>query len=154
MPRIIPLRLAAVCALVLSLTFVFTALAVAKGPLAELRVVGSGGKVLAEKPVPTTRRSAFRPLAAATAVKANVSDRASAQTAASRNGVILGIYATLSSRVELAKVGDRSPGFRDQGGRAFPGTRCRPQWLTREAPANSSTRSQWRDHAGLAPDFP
>jgi len=52
MPRIIPLRLAAVCALVLSLTFVFTALAVAKGPLAELRVVGSGGKVLAEKPVP------------------------------------------------------------------------------------------------------
>src|SRR5690242_20393856 len=52
MPRIIPLRLAAVCALVLSLTFAFTALAAAKSPLAELRVVGAGGKVLAEKPVP------------------------------------------------------------------------------------------------------
>src|SRR6476659_6539079 len=35
MPRIIPLRLAAVCALVLSLTFAFTALAAAKAPLAE-----------------------------------------------------------------------------------------------------------------------
>jgi hypothetical protein len=51
MPRITTFRLAAVCALALSLTFVFTALAAAKGPLAELRVVGSGGKVLAEKPV-------------------------------------------------------------------------------------------------------
>ncbi|HEU5252646.1 MAG TPA: hypothetical protein VFU16_04870 [Solirubrobacterales bacterium] len=51
MPRIIPLRLAAICALALSLTFAFTALAAAKGPLAELRVVGAGGKVLAEKPV-------------------------------------------------------------------------------------------------------
>jgi hypothetical protein len=51
MPRIIPFRLAAVCALALSLTFAMTAVAAAKGPLAELRVVGSGGKVLAEKPV-------------------------------------------------------------------------------------------------------
>jgi len=57
MPRIIPLRLAAICALALSLTFAFTALAVAKGPLAELRVVGSGGKVLAEKPVPMASTS-------------------------------------------------------------------------------------------------
>jgi len=52
MPRITPFRLAAVCALALSLTFSFAALAAAKGPLAELRVVGTGGKVLAEKPVP------------------------------------------------------------------------------------------------------
>jgi hypothetical protein len=51
MPRIIPFRLAAVCALALSLTFAITAIAAAKAPLAELRVVGSGGKVLAEKPV-------------------------------------------------------------------------------------------------------
>jgi hypothetical protein len=49
MPRITPFRLAAVCALALSLTFAFTAVAVAKGPKADLRVVGSGGKVLAEK---------------------------------------------------------------------------------------------------------
>lgn len=54
MPRITPFRLAAVCALALSLTFAFAALAAAKGPLAELRVVGAGGKVLAEKPVPMT----------------------------------------------------------------------------------------------------
>jgi hypothetical protein len=51
MPRSTRFRLAAVCALALSVTFVFTAFAAAKGPLAELRVVGSGGKVLAEKPV-------------------------------------------------------------------------------------------------------
>jgi hypothetical protein len=51
MPRITTFRLAAVCALALSLTFAFTAIAAAKAPLAELRVVGSGGKVLAEKPV-------------------------------------------------------------------------------------------------------
>jgi hypothetical protein len=51
MPRIIPFRLVAVCALALSLTFAFAAIAAAKAPLAELRVVGSGGKVLAEKPV-------------------------------------------------------------------------------------------------------
>jgi hypothetical protein len=51
MPRSTPIRLAVVCALALSLTFVLTAVAAAKGPLAELRVVGSGGKVLAEKPV-------------------------------------------------------------------------------------------------------
>jgi hypothetical protein len=52
MPRITPFRLAAVCALALSLTLAMAAGAWAKGPLAELRVVGSGGKVLAEKPVP------------------------------------------------------------------------------------------------------
>jgi hypothetical protein len=51
MPRITLFRLAAVCALALSLTFAFTALAAAKGPSADLRVVGTGGKVLAEKTV-------------------------------------------------------------------------------------------------------
>jgi hypothetical protein len=52
MPRITPFRLAAVCALAISLTFAFAAGAIAKGPFAVLRVVGSGGKVLAEKPTP------------------------------------------------------------------------------------------------------
>jgi hypothetical protein len=51
MPRITPFRLAAVCALALSLTFVVTAAAAAKGLRADLRVVGAGGKVLAEKTV-------------------------------------------------------------------------------------------------------
>ncbi|HEU4463092.1 MAG TPA: hypothetical protein VFR75_10925 [Solirubrobacterales bacterium] len=51
MPRLIPFRLAAACALALSLTLCFTAVAAAKGLQADLRVVGSGGKVLAEKPV-------------------------------------------------------------------------------------------------------
>lgn len=55
MPRIIPFRLAAVCVLALSLTLAFAVGAVAKGPLADLRVVGAGGKVLAEKPVPMTK---------------------------------------------------------------------------------------------------
>ncbi|HEX2266147.1 MAG TPA: hypothetical protein VHH14_07670 [Solirubrobacterales bacterium] len=52
MPRITPFRLAAVCALALSLTLAFAAGAWAKGPLTELRVVGAGGKVLTERPVP------------------------------------------------------------------------------------------------------
>ncbi|HWJ43688.1 MAG TPA: hypothetical protein VNR67_09660 [Solirubrobacterales bacterium] len=51
MPRINPFRLAVVCALALSTTMAFTALAAAKGLQADLRVVGSGGKVLAEKTV-------------------------------------------------------------------------------------------------------
>lgn len=50
MPRIIPFRPAAACALALSLTLAFAGVAAAKGPTAELRVVGNGGKVLAEKP--------------------------------------------------------------------------------------------------------
>lgn len=49
MPRLIPFRLAAVCALVLILSLSFAAGASAKGFAAELRVVGSGGKLLAEK---------------------------------------------------------------------------------------------------------
>jgi hypothetical protein len=51
MPRITLFRLAAVCALALSLMFAFTAVAAAKGLQADLRVVGTGGKVLAEKTV-------------------------------------------------------------------------------------------------------
>lgn len=51
MPRITPFRPAAVCALAMSLTFAFTAVASAKGPMADLRVVGAGSKVLAEKTV-------------------------------------------------------------------------------------------------------
>lgn len=39
-------------------------------------------------------------------------------------------------------------------GRTFPEAPCRPQWLTRVAPAASFARSQWRDRAGFAPDFP
>jgi hypothetical protein len=51
MPRLIPFRLAAACALALSMTLCFTAVAAAKGLQANLLVVGSGGKVLADKPV-------------------------------------------------------------------------------------------------------
>ncbi len=57
MPRITPFRLAAVCALALSLTFAITAVASAKGLMADLRVVGTGGKVLAEKTVPSVNVS-------------------------------------------------------------------------------------------------
>lgn len=53
MSRITPFRLAAACVLALSLTFAFTAVAGAKGLKADLRVVGSGGKVLAEQTVPS-----------------------------------------------------------------------------------------------------
>lgn len=48
MPRLSPFRLVAACALALTLVLSTAALAVAKGPVADLRVIGSGGKVLAE----------------------------------------------------------------------------------------------------------
>src|SRR3954447_2689439 len=56
-------------------------------------------------PLPITRSSALKPAAEAPAVRARVIDRASVHAAASRNGVILGIYATLSSRVVMAWPG-------------------------------------------------
>jgi hypothetical protein len=49
MPRFIPFRLAAVCALALVLSLAIAASAVAKGVSADLRVVGKGGKVLTEQ---------------------------------------------------------------------------------------------------------
>jgi hypothetical protein len=48
MPRLVSFRLAAACALALILVFSLTAVAAAKGPVADLRVVGKGGKTLAE----------------------------------------------------------------------------------------------------------
>jgi hypothetical protein len=57
MPRITPFRLAAACSLALTLTFVLAASAVAKGFPADLRVVGAGGKVLAERSVTTADTS-------------------------------------------------------------------------------------------------
>jgi len=51
MPRITPSRLAAACALAFTLSMSLAAGASAAGFKAELRVVGSGSKVLAEKPV-------------------------------------------------------------------------------------------------------
>jgi hypothetical protein len=49
MPRFIPFRLAAVCALALVLSLSIAAAALAKGVNADLRVVGHGGKVLTEE---------------------------------------------------------------------------------------------------------
>jgi hypothetical protein len=57
MPRIISFRLAAACALALSMTLAFTAVAAGKGLQADLRVVGAGGKVLAEKTLPAANVS-------------------------------------------------------------------------------------------------
>lgn len=48
MPRLIPFRLAAVSALALALLLSSAALALAKGPVADLRVVGADGKILDE----------------------------------------------------------------------------------------------------------
>jgi len=51
MPRLIPFRPAAACALALIAVLVPATAAVAKGPLVDLRVVGSGGKLLTERSV-------------------------------------------------------------------------------------------------------
>jgi hypothetical protein len=48
MPRLVPFRLAAACALVLLSMLSLTATALAKGPIADIRVVGKNGKVLAD----------------------------------------------------------------------------------------------------------
>src|SRR5215218_7433947 len=53
MPRFTPFRLAAACTLALSLSLVLATGASAAGFKAELRVVGSGGKALVEKPIAT-----------------------------------------------------------------------------------------------------
>jgi hypothetical protein len=53
MPRLIPTRLAAACALALILVLSTAALAAAKGTRAELRVVNAAGKQLAEKTLKT-----------------------------------------------------------------------------------------------------
>ncbi len=53
MPRLIPFRLAAACALALVLSLSLAAGAVAKGVSADLRVVGKGGKVLTEETLKT-----------------------------------------------------------------------------------------------------
>jgi hypothetical protein len=53
MPRLIPNRLVAACALALALSLSIVASAAAKGFSADLRVVGNGGKVLTEKTVAT-----------------------------------------------------------------------------------------------------
>jgi hypothetical protein len=53
MPRLIPIRLAAACALALLLLFSTAAVAAAKKVEADLRVVGKGGKVLAEETLRT-----------------------------------------------------------------------------------------------------
>jgi hypothetical protein len=57
MPRITPIRLAAACALALALSLSIAASAGAKGFSADLRVVGSGGKVLAERTLGTATTS-------------------------------------------------------------------------------------------------
>ncbi len=51
MPRLVPFRLAAACALALISVLLLAATAVAKGPVANLRVIGKGGKVLTEGPL-------------------------------------------------------------------------------------------------------
>jgi hypothetical protein len=57
MPRLIPFRLAATCALALVLVLSTAAMAMAKGTPVDLRVVGSGNKILAEEALGATTTS-------------------------------------------------------------------------------------------------
>jgi hypothetical protein len=57
MPRSTPNRLAAACALVFAVSLLIVPAALAKGFSVDLRVVGKGSKVLAEKPVTTATTS-------------------------------------------------------------------------------------------------
>src|SRR5690349_13233835 len=51
MPKLVPSRLVAACALALTSVLLLAATAAAKGPVAKLRVVGKGSKVLNEGPL-------------------------------------------------------------------------------------------------------
>ncbi len=51
MPRLVPFRPVAACALALTSMLLLASAAAAKGPVAELRVIGTGGKVLNEGPL-------------------------------------------------------------------------------------------------------
>ena len=66
MPRLIPFRLAAACALALISSLSLVAVATAKGPVADLRVVGKGGKALAEDSFGTGGQVSVRPSPKAT----------------------------------------------------------------------------------------
>jgi len=66
MPRLVPFRLAAACALALISMLLLTASAVAKGSVADLRVVGKGGKVLDEDSVGVAGQVSIKPSPKAT----------------------------------------------------------------------------------------
>src|SRR5262249_46362086 len=104
-------------------------------------------------PLPTTRRSALTPFPAAMAAVENSIAMASAHAAASRIGARVGIQATLSSRVVMAGRGQVSwlPG---PGPPHLPGGSVSPPVAGAMRQRLSFARSQWRDRAGLAPDFP
>ncbi len=53
MPRFVPFRLGAACAIAVALLAALTATAAAKGVTADLRVVGKGGKILSEQALST-----------------------------------------------------------------------------------------------------
>jgi len=60
MPRLVPFRPAAACALAFVLVLSFAAGAAAKRPVAQLRVLGKGGRLLAERPLGLAGRVAVR----------------------------------------------------------------------------------------------
>lgn len=66
MPRLVPFRLAAVCALALVSFFALAVVATAKGPVADLRVVGKNGKVLTEDSFGTGGKVSLKPSSKAT----------------------------------------------------------------------------------------
>ncbi len=60
MPRLVPSRPAAACALALVLALSLTATAAAQRPAAQLRVLGAGGRTLAERPLALAGRVSVR----------------------------------------------------------------------------------------------
>lgn len=93
MPRLIPFRLAAVCALALVLSLSIAASAVAKGVSADLRVIGKGGKVLTEQTL-STGTTAIK-----TSLKANCFGAGTAGSGKSvtvKGATALGLLATAS----------------------------------------------------------
>src|SRR5215211_5929198 len=127
----------------------------------------SSASTLARAPL-VAAPAAGEPPAAASAAASDAS--AATDAIATRHralNVVIFMGAVLSSKesspAPLLRPGGwlargRSPGFRASPSR-LPGSAVAPQWLTIRPQngglsSDGSARSQWRDRAGFAPDFP
>lgn len=97
MPRLVPFRPVAACALALVLVLSFAAGAAAKRPVAQLRVLGKGGRLLAERPLGLGGRVSVKASPRATCFGAGT--RGSGRVSRVRGATPLGMLLRGSRRV-------------------------------------------------------
>jgi hypothetical protein len=112
MPRLVSIRLALACALA-CLFALSTAAALAKGPVVSLRVIGAGGKVLAERSV-TTETTSLKTSPKATCLGAGTGG--SGRTVKVRGNTALGVLAKASKSVAALRPLLTTDHFRSEFG--------------------------------------